>query len=397
MKVYFFFNANGYFPSPFFVDKSNCFMDFFNLIYAAKNDFSYTEYKSVYPPISFLLVKLVCFVFSECQGNVGEIIRSNSKNVIIFLILIGTILPFIINQTSIWNSYTKKTRFLIAFFFVTSFPYLFALERGNVILILPILLAVNLIKLNQYYKIFNTVLLINLKPYLLILSFPYFLSYPKKYLYLFLFALVTFFLVTSLVFDYHSYLILSNITDFSSIQKHATVRGLLDLSSSISSFSAAINSDNIKSKNLHLLVYKIPFFIESLKFITSAIFIFALLTRLRWGKLSSLEFNFAAIVLITNFTVSVGGYSLILYYPLIPIIHSMKNGKIYLTLIFLIFTPLNISLITQQIGIQHSFLSDTYVYVDWDLTIGSVFRPLLNFLLLLFVLSEIWQRKKSSI
>jgi hypothetical protein len=72
----------------------------------------------------------------------------------------------------------------------------------------------------------------------------------------------------------------------------------------------------------------------------------------------------------------------------------MKNGKIYLILIFLIFTPLSISLITQQIGIQYSFFSDSYVYVDWDLTIGTLFRPLLNFSLLLLVLSEIWQRKK---
>lgn len=394
IKVYFFFRVNAYFPSPFFVDKSNSFMDLFNLAYAANNDFSYTEYKSVYPPISFLLVKLICFVFSECQGTVSNIIRLNSKNIIIFLILIGIILPFIINQTSIWNCYTKKTRLLIALFFVTSVPYLFALERGNLILLIPILLAVNLINLNQHYRILNTVLLINFKPYLMILSSPYFLRYSKKYLYIFLITLVTFFLVTSFLFDYHSYLILPNIIEFSSIQNHATIRGLLDLSSSISSFSAAINSDYIKSKNLPWFLYEIPFFIENLKFVISAIFIFALFTRLRWGRISLPEFNFAAIVLITNFTVSLGGYSLILYYPLIPIIHSMKNGKIYLILIFLIFTPLSISLITQQIGIQYSFFSDSYVYVDWDLTIGTLFRPLLNFSLLLLVLSEIWQRKK---
>lgn len=385
-----FAKANGYLPSPFFIDKSNTFMDFFNLIYAANNHIVYTEYKSIYPSLVFILAKFACFIFNECQGIVGDVIRDNSKKIIITLLVSSCLIPFFVTQTATWSSFSKKSRLLLSIFIVTSVPYLFAVERGNSIIVVPLLITFIFIFKSEILKIFWLALIANIKPYLVISSWKY-LCNAKEFV---VYGLITLFIFTiaGLIFDNSSYyLIFGNIIAFSSDNAIVTVRGILDQAASLSVFNVAIGSLDGHSKFHFQGINLIAIFCQTIRFVAAATFISVLFLRRQY--LSYNEAILLSIIFITNIAYQVGGYSLILYYPLVPIFCLMRYSHLYLILIFIIFLPIDtIHILTQQVGLQHSFISNSDVYVNWNFTAGTIIRPILNFLLQSLATFEIYKR-----
>lgn len=382
--------ANGYFPSPFFIDKSNTLNDFFNLIYATNNHIVYTEYKSIYPALVFVLVKCSCFIFNECQGVAQDIIRDNSKKLIITLLLTSFFIPFFVTQTSSWSSFSKKSRLLFSIFIVSSVPYLFTVERGNTIILAPLMIAILLILRIEVFKIILLALIANIKPYLMILSWKY-LSNPKE-LFLYGLTVVIIFILLGVVFDSNNYyLIFKNIFAFTSGSTEVSVRGLFDLASSISVFNVAIGKLNSDSKFYFEGINLIPILFNMLRIATATLFISFIFIRRQYVTYN--EAILLSIIFITNIAYQIGGYSIILYYPLVPIFCQMRYSQYYLMLIFLIFLPIDsIRILTQHVGLQHSFISSSDVYVDWSLTLGTIVRPFLNFLLQLSATFEIYKR-----
>ena len=93
------------------------------------------------------------------------------------------------------------------------------------------------------------------------------------------------------------------------------------------------------------------------------------------------------LVIITNIGISVGGYSLIFYVVIIPLLTKMRFTWINLSVVAMIFFPLDfLSVISETLDPQAAYLSDSLVLIDWKLGIGSLIKPALN-MVLLFSLS----------
>lgn len=163
--VWFFLNRH-YLPQPFVWDPQDTFMDFFNVAYWAHRDNMYSVWRAVYPPLSFALLRLVstptCYVSSSFAGRECDVIG------LAFIILsyIGALmasyraLRFVRPEVAGW-------RFVA---FALGLPGLFVLERGNLLILCQLCLAIVVVPDlgGRWSKALLAGVMINLKPYLVL-------------------------------------------------------------------------------------------------------------------------------------------------------------------------------------------------------------------------------------
>jgi hypothetical protein len=121
----------GYLPQPYFYEPSGTFMDFFAPAEFAHRGGAYDAFRSIYPPLSYVLLKLVswgpCYAF-----NGSEPVRSCDVYGIGWLFAI-----YLINTILIALSYRKLDRTTAlprTFALCAGLSMTYALERGNVLL-----------------------------------------------------------------------------------------------------------------------------------------------------------------------------------------------------------------------------------------------------------------------
>ena len=123
---------NGYFPQPFFYEASDPWMDWFNTAWWAQNPGAYDAWNTLYPPLSFVLLRFLgqrkCYVDSpglevrECDWFGVVAIHSFY---LIDIILVARAFYKIDPATSLPRSFAVAA----------GMPMLFGLERGNLLLI----------------------------------------------------------------------------------------------------------------------------------------------------------------------------------------------------------------------------------------------------------------------
>lgn len=384
----------GYLPSPFFYDKSDSYMDLFNPIYWSCAGGAYEKWRTIYPPLPFLLLKffyispkdLICLVPSELRA-----IGSSSLFAINLIYLTGCIAVFF---TKAWRDLNADLIVLTLLVTLLSTPMLFALERGNLILLAPFFLAIILSE-KEYTKASALAVLINLKPYfaMLLLAYPLKKDFRGGGIAVLLSGLV--FLITGILFDDHFFLFFQNIFNFSQ-QSSFSGRELIGFPSSISAFAYFLkipNVFNVISKFLNPEVIKqVSVLIEILKWSS---LVYAIITIARKSIfLTENEVIATLLVIISNLGVWVGGYTLLLYFTLIPILSMMRFRWLYLLILAVIAMPLDLIVLSSaNIGQQYSYLSDSLVNVNWTLGLGSLLRPIINLLLLYLLSYEFASRK----
>ncbi|MBI3441811.1 MAG: DUF2029 domain-containing protein [Proteobacteria bacterium] len=390
---------NGYLPSPFIYDKSDTFMDLFNSLYWAYDNGRYTDWGSVYPPLSFFILRFVNFVFAG--GGYGDpaIMRDNSPFVIAGFCLIYLVVPAMILKTKLWRDFLIVEKLLIYIAIILSAPMLFTLERGNMILLCPILLTLALSRIG-FVRCFCIALLINIKPYFALLMIYYIARQNWKGLATCSVLSGLVFVISGLALDTHFFVFLTNLFNFSQEEGVFSLREVLALPSSISAFSyvlknpdgAIFASDFLNSERISIIVY----IIEAAKWGMLAISLAVLFTRsalMRDAEIFSL-----LVVAITNLGIWVGGYTFVLYIALIPVFIKMRARWLYIGLLSVLAMPLDIiPLLDGFIGKQYSYLSDSYVNVQWTLGPGSVVRPVVNLILLLLLSCEFLVRKRKGL
>ena len=127
--------SNGYLPAPFFYDKFDTFMDFFNVQYWTYDEGRYTEWQSIYTPFSFWIVSF--FPYFD-NGYEPLMLREEGILYLIGLYVITTILILYFQSKSIMHS--NK---IILIMLLLSTPFLFTLERGNLLFITLIFLLIS--------------------------------------------------------------------------------------------------------------------------------------------------------------------------------------------------------------------------------------------------------------
>lgn len=131
--------SNGVTVSNLLFNKDDVFMDFFNSVVDCSGD-AYGESGVIYPPLVVLFYKF-CSLFFNVDSMKASEIRETSLGMIIFVCF--TIVSYILFAKLIYKykngSFANKS--LFAFFTLFSFPMIYLIERGNIIvLVLPLLL-----------------------------------------------------------------------------------------------------------------------------------------------------------------------------------------------------------------------------------------------------------------
>lgn len=166
-----FFSLNGYLPIPFFYEPSDTWMDWFNPTYWAYDEGRYDTWGAVYPPLSFVILRI--FSLSSCYPDTYYL-SSRSCDWIgsVTLHLIYLINVVLISFTFI--KLNKNTALARAITLSISCPMLFALERGNLILLTftCILLGYGPLLKSARLRWIAVGLSINFKVYLIAALFP---------------------------------------------------------------------------------------------------------------------------------------------------------------------------------------------------------------------------------
>lgn len=386
-----FFLKNGYLSAPFLYDKSNTFMDLYNTLFWSDTNKIYTDFKSVYPPLNFVFLRVVKAIFYGHDYFWEAVdLRQSSLGPAMLVALLCACCPLFVLCTKGWRQVALSRRAFLALFFVLSAPMLFVIERGNLI-VLALYLLPFVFSENLFVSMLSLALLINVKPYFAILLFGYLLAGNVPAFLGGSLMAGAIFLFTGLILDLNFFIFFKNIFSFGGDATVFSGREVLALPSSVSAFSYVLNLAIKHSQEVgaalgwHAAISSIVWWAKNI--VLAALCVALMLARKR---LAQSEIFFILVVCIVNMGVWVGGYSQIFYIACIPFLKNMQLRWLMLSLIFLIFCPLDLVVLrNDNIGPMYSFLSHSIVDVHFQLGIGSVLRPLANYVLMVFLIIEL--------
>jgi len=165
------FLLDGYLPQPFYYQVSDSFMDLYSTAYWANHDDAYDIWHSIYPPLSFIFLRLFslhgCYRFDSFSGRDCD-----------WLAPTVLCLFFALNIALVHKTYRlidPCTAGMRTVAMAAGLPMLYALERGN--LLIPcftcfVLGYGNLLRAKPP-RWLALALAVNFKPYLLVATVPF--------------------------------------------------------------------------------------------------------------------------------------------------------------------------------------------------------------------------------
>lgn len=386
------YQTTGYLPAPFIYDKSDTFMDLFNPMFWADDNGRYTVWGSVYPPLNFLLLKLIRWLMlGPLDGIDGFDLRGKTTStMIIALIAFYAMSTLFVMRNDLWKDFNGAQKGLLTVCFMLSPPVLFTIERGNLIIFALGFLALAMAR-PGWARILAIAILINLKPYFALFLLALALTHRLREMFACVLAAGVIFLLTGILLDVNFWTFIPNLLQFSQDEGLFSAREMLAMPSSVSAFAYVLRVYFNQGGTISIAGYDIGAMIsiiEAVKWLGIGS-MFAALALV--GRRIPTEIAFAAMtVTISNLGVWVGGYSFIFYIALIPAFLRMKHAAFYLACVALVLLPIDIvALFHDNIGEQVSYASGTAVSVDWALTLGALLRPMLNFALMIAICYEI--------
>ncbi|MEO7240071.1 MAG: hypothetical protein ABIW16_01605 [Sphingomicrobium sp.] len=165
----------GYLPAPFVFDVGDTFMDWFNTAYWSHNPGAYSVWQTIYLPLSFIIIRILGD--PRCYGTHPYDARDCDVVGIVAIVLIY--LACVIVSATAFYRRDRSTALFRSVGIAFGGPLLFALERGNLIMVAYIafvLLYGGLLKSRNSLALAGGVL-VNMKVYLL---FPIFAFAIKR-------------------------------------------------------------------------------------------------------------------------------------------------------------------------------------------------------------------------
>jgi len=387
-----FYETNRYLPPPFVNDKENTFMDFFNTLYWSSKDDIYTQWKSVYPPLSFIFLQIFDSLFiHDASGMMdGFEIRQLFGKSIFPLLLIFIISLFISIRISFKHILELKIQAILFVIFAFSIPFLFALERGNLIVLCLPVLSWFIFTKNQVCKSIAFSILVNLKPYFAILFIIQLLNLKsikenKDFLFLGpVISLIVYF-VSGLMLNQEFYLMPLNLLGFATNSAILGPTEALTFPSTIISFTyhkALLTGINISSIFSYLCKLAVFFYLLRI--------IFLIIKH----KVNLDNLSIFAIIFLTNYSVSTGGYATLFYIPILAILYSQRDYMLMSLIFISMFIGLwdVIPIYKYSGSTMNVYLSGEEANVAPYVSLGAFIRPIANFATLVLFFNRLKKR-----
>ena len=156
----------GHLPPPYYRGLSDTLMDWFNVAFYAHNPGAYSAYLSVYPPIAFDFLRVTglhsCYRFDSFFARDCDWL---SKIWMILVWIIAGVVSFLI-----YRARDRRTALIRCIATVLGLPMLYALERGNLVIVTFVFFALGhgrLLK-SAWMRWVGVAVAINFKPYLVL-------------------------------------------------------------------------------------------------------------------------------------------------------------------------------------------------------------------------------------
>ena len=396
--LFYFFFYNSFLPSPFVLDKSNTFMDFYNPLSWVYDPSIYETTKTVYPPLNFVFLKCVAYLFTllGIRPDTAEGLRAQSAIFQILLVAIYFLIAFMAVYKILGDRKTRLRHFCLALAMTISMPVLFAIERGNLILVALLFLSLYVVcpDKKSMSALILVAILINIKPYFALLALLY-LPHFKTFCWLGAWSGLIF-VLTGVLIDPQFYLFFNNLLLFNNIGGGIPVFDQLTFPSSA-----------LALKGLTIMIpwmkhYMFWFsLLKIILYLVIAVFIFITIFN---KHITDRDRVIGIVMLITNYSVMSGGYSLIYYLPILPILLRYYPHKFIFYLLALM-APLDWILCYQQEHHEalYSYLGSVvgesfknhWLVPNQELYIGSLVRPIINFWLFASFTYYLIEKKKS--
>lgn len=131
VRVYMLFNSNGYLPPPFVFDVGDTFMDWFNTAYWAHNPGAYSVWRTIYLPLSFVITGALgnpaCYINAPYDAR-------ECDDIGIAVILLTYVVCVVVAGLAFYRR-DRSTALFRTVAVGLGGPLLFALERGNLIML----------------------------------------------------------------------------------------------------------------------------------------------------------------------------------------------------------------------------------------------------------------------
>ena len=161
-----FFGSYGYLPSPFFADKGESLMDWFETAYRSRTPGAHSRWGSVYPPLSFVLARALsspsCYAHSS---KLARLCDPLGATILLGFLAVGFVTTFLALRRPAGPNAAPGT---IALCLGSSM--LHGLERGNLVLLAYPFFVLGFSKVlrHGWLRIACAAIALNLKPYLLL-------------------------------------------------------------------------------------------------------------------------------------------------------------------------------------------------------------------------------------
>jgi len=170
INVILFFKDQGFLPPPFFRSPNDTLMDWYNVAYWSNNPGAYYSYMSVYPPISFDFLRL--FAIHSCYRFDSGFSRDCDwvgRVVLCSFYLLGTVLVY-----QVYRKRDPRTALMRAITIALGLPMLFALERGQLVIVCFVFFVLGQGRLlrSAWARWLCLAIAINFKPYLIATLLP---------------------------------------------------------------------------------------------------------------------------------------------------------------------------------------------------------------------------------
>jgi len=382
-----------YLPPPFIYDKENTFMDFYNTLYWSGQEGIYSVWNSVYPPLSFLFLQLYQLLFLGDISEFGDgfVIRQVMGGQIFPLLVIYTLSLFVTVEISLRQIADLKTQFTVFLVCLLSPAFLFAIERGNLIILCIPILSWFIFSEDQISRALSLAILLNLKPYFAIFYIVQLINVKgreenKNFLFLAPVFTLILFLVTGLLLNQEFYLIPMNLLGFATNSVFLSPTDALSFPSSMAAFAyfrGLVTQISIPPILGHLLKLFIYFFL-----IKTLILIYR----------RKLDFEYLAIfsiIFLTNYSTSTGGYGLLYYIPALALLYKQKNYILFFIIAATMYVGIwdLIPVYQYSGGDMNVYLSGETANIKPYISLGSIIRPIANFAVLLLFYKSLKKRE----
>lgn len=392
LYIVWFYKDHKYLPPPFIYDKENTFMDFYNTLYWSGQEGIYSVWNSVYPPLSFLFLQLYQLLFLGDISEFGDgfVIRQVMGGQIFPLLVIYTLSLFVAVGISLRQIADLKTQVIVFLVCLLSPAFLFAIERGNLIILCVPVLSWFIFSKDQISRALSLAILLNLKPYFAVIYIVQLINVKgreenKDFLFLApVFALILF-LTTGLMLNQEFYLMPMNLLGFATNSALLSPTDVLSFPSSITAFAyfrGLVTEFSIPPIFGHLTKLVVYFYLIKSLFLVYKY------------KISLDDLAILSVIFISNYSVSTGGYGILYYIPALALLYKQRDFILWGVVVVSMYAGVwdLIPIYHYSGGDMSVYLSGETVKIEPYISFGTILRPIANFTVLILFYKNLQKR-----